>query len=71
MFAIPRKNWRQTQRGYSTTISGHRQIKLSSIRKRQMNERGKQAEDEIHKRLTNKEKTLTERKWGSFTFVRM
>lgn len=23
-----------------------------------MNERGKQAEDEIHKRLTNKEKTL-------------
>lgn len=49
MFAIPRKNWRQTQRGYSITISGHRQIKLSSIRKRQMNERGKQAEDEIHK----------------------
>jgi len=36
-----------------------------------MNERGKQAEDEIHKRLTNKENTLTERKSGSFTFVRM
>lgn len=25
-----------------------------------MNERGKQAEDEIHKRLTNKENTLTQ-----------
>lgn len=35
-----------------------------------MNERGKQAEDEIHKSLPNKEKTLSERKSGSFTYVR-